>query len=189
MRTDEIIILVLYYSEKGMITGRTLLQKTLYFLNEKLSFKLDFTSYYYGPYCAEVKEVMGSLSRAGFVEETVETFSPLDFDVTFEPRRYRYEMTKVGKELASTIQSRDSKNAKKIKSILETMKRLGADDDYRTLSIAAKMHRILRIEGKSMTGERILEEARALDWKINAQEADAAMEFLKSMELINLRSR
>ncbi len=88
MKTYELVILTLSYSDRGMIAGRTLLQKTLYFLNEKLGLGIDFIPYYYGPYSAEVTEVISSLKATGVVEEKVETFSSFNFNVTFEPRRY-----------------------------------------------------------------------------------------------------
>ena len=35
MKTYELIILILHNSDERMIAGRTLIQKTIYFINEK----------------------------------------------------------------------------------------------------------------------------------------------------------
>lgn len=184
MREDELLILTLSYSEKGMIAGRTLLQKTLYFLNEKLDFGIAFTPYYYGPYSAEVADAIASLKASGIVEEITEGFSPFNFGVTFEPRRYTYQLTDIGKQIASLIQKRQSQEVKKVKNVLEQMKQLGVADDYKNLSVAAKMYHILKIEGKPMTSEQILDQAKALDWRIDQYRAEAAINFLQDMDLV-----
>ena len=186
MKTYELVILTLSYSDRGMIAGRTLLQKTLYFLNEKLGLGIDFIPYYYGPYSAEVTEVISSLKATGIVEEKVETFSPFNFNVTFEPRRYIYQLTKIGSEVASLIEDTQNEEAKRMRNVLEQMKNLSASDDYKTLSIAAKMYHVLGIEGKPMITNEILEEAKALNWKISEPEAEATIKFLEGMELIKV---
>lgn len=186
MRADALVMLTLYYSDKKMIAGRTLLQKTLYFLSEKLEFGLDFMPHYYGPYSTEVTAVINSLRAAGIIEEKVERFSPFDFSVTFEPRRYTYQLTAIGVEIASRIADKEKEDAENIGSALEVMKKLGAANDYKSLSIAAKMHQILRIEEKKMTTEEILEEAEYIGWKIEEKEAESAITFLEKMKLITV---
>ena len=83
MRVDELLILTLHYSEKGMIAGRTLLQKTLYFLNEKLDFGIGFTPYYYGPYSAEVADTISSLKACGIIKEIIELISSIIEDASW----------------------------------------------------------------------------------------------------------
>jgi len=182
-----VVILTLKYSDAMMIAGRTLLQKTLYFLNEKLSLGLDFTPYYYGPYSNEVAEVTSSLKAAGLLDERVETFPAFNFSVTFEPRRYTYRLTDIGKEFADLLVARDEERATKIKTILGKMREQGATNDYKNLSIAAKMHQILRIEKKHMTPEEILEEAKSIGWDIEEKEAESAIAFLEQMGLIEVK--
>lgn len=186
MRTDTLVILTFYYSDRKMIAGRTLLQKTLYFLSEKLELGLDFIPNYYGPYNTEVTEVISSLRAAGIIEEKVERFSPFNFSVTFEPRRYTYRLTEIGEEIASMIVDKDKESADRINSALEEMKVFGAANDYKNLSIAAKMHQILGIEGKEMTAEEILEEAKYIEWNIEEKEAESAINFLEKMNLIKI---
>lgn len=187
MRVDELLILTLSYSDKGMIAGRTLLQKTIYFLNEKLNLEIEFTPYYYGPYSAEVADTIASLKASGVIKEIVEIFPSFNFGVTFEPRRYIYQLTDIGRQMANLIEKRQSQEAKKAQKVLEQMKELGATDDYKSLSIAAKMCHILKIEDKPMTPEQILDQAKALDWEIDQCGAEAAIKFLQDMDLVKVK--
>jgi len=187
MNLDELLILTLSYSDKGMIAGRTLLQKTIYFLNDKLNLGIEFTPYYYGPYSAEVADTVASLKASGIIKEIVEIFPSFNFGVSFEPRRYVYQLTDTGKQMADLIEKRQSQEVKEVKDILEQMKKLGTTDDYKSLSIAAKMCHILKIEAKPMTSEEILDQAKALDWQIEQKEAEAAVAFLQNMDLVKVK--
>ncbi|MCX5991393.1 MAG: hypothetical protein NTZ04_03560 [Chloroflexi bacterium] len=184
MRLDDLVILTLHFSDNKMIAGRTLLQKTLYFLNAKLNLGVEFASHYYGPYSSDVAESIARLNSAGILEESIEYLQPLSFGVTFEPRRFTYRLTDTGKSIAEIAERRNETEAEAIKGILDRMKNLGVVDDYKSLSIAAKMHRILKIEKKPMTASQVLEEAKALDWRIEKGDADGAVVFLKGMDLV-----
>ena len=95
-------------------------------------------------------------------------------------------MTDIGEELADLFENREQSRAKEIKAILEKMKELGTADDYKNLSIAAKMHQILLVEGKKMTAEEILEEAKSIGWDIEIEEAKSAITFFDNMGLIKI---
>jgi uncharacterized protein YwgA len=185
MRLDELILLTLEYSDKKLIAGRTLLQKTLYFINEKMGLGIEFSPHYYGPYSTQITDEIASLSAAGIVEEDVETFPSFGFGVTFEPRKYRYQLTEQGQKIAKLAEKRNRTDAKCVKKILETMKLAGAADDYKSLSVAAKMYHILKAKER-MRASEILDEAKALDWSINEEEAKAAVNVLRNMGLIEV---
>jgi uncharacterized protein len=196
MRLDELIILTLNSRYEKMIAGRTLLQKTIYFLNEilklQINFSLDinFRPHYYGPYSKDVSNSVDSLNAIGFIVEKIEVLQSFDFNITSEPRRYSYQLTEEGKEIAEYIRDKYPDESKNIEDTLEKMKELGAINDYKILSIAAKMYHILKIDGKEigMTSDDIIEEAIALKWKISDQEAKDAIKFLKDMDLIKVRN-
>lgn len=183
MRMDDFILLALLYSEEKMIAGRTLLQKTLYFLNEKTDLGFGFTPYFYGPYCSELSETAESLKSNGILTEKVEEFPVFNKSITYEPKKYTYKLTEIGKEIAEHVKEKYPEEAEKIKKELLLMKKLGASHNYKNLSIAAKMYHILKIEGKSMTTTEIMEEARFLNWEIRETEAKEAVKFLKGMEI------
>ena len=184
MRADESILLTLLYSEKKMIAGRTLLQKTEYFLNEKIGLGIEFTPYYYGPYCTEIADALESLKASGIVKEEIVEYPSFDFHITFEPRKYIYYLTDIGKDIAKFIEEEYRDEAEQIKRSLYEMQKLGMVHDYKNLSIAAKMDHILKLEGKPMTSDEILEEAKALGWKISEDEAKTAITFLEELNLI-----
>jgi uncharacterized protein YwgA len=184
MRADESILLTLLYSEKEMIAGRTLLQKTEYFLNEKIGLGIEFTPYYYGPYCTEIADALESLKASGIVKEEIVEYPSFDFHITFEPRKYIYYLTDIGKDIAKFIEEEYRDEAEQIKRSLYEMQKLGMVHDYKNLSIAAKMDHILKLEGKPMTSDEILEEAKALGWKISEDEAKTAITFLEELNLI-----
>lgn len=186
MRLDELILLTLYYSDEKLIAGRTLLQKTLYFINEKMELGIEFIPHYYGPYSTQIADEIASLSAAGIVQEDVETFPSFSFGVTFEPRKYMYRLTEQGQEIAKLAERRNGTDAERVKRILETMKSAGAADDYKSLSVAAKMYHVLKAK-KRMRASQILGEAKALGWSLNEEEAKAAVEVLKNLGLVEVK--
>ncbi len=187
MRVDELILLTLLYSEKKMIAGRTLLQKTEYFLNEKIGLGIEFTPYHYGPYCTEIAYVLESLKASGIVKEEIVAYPSFDFHITFEPRKYIYYLTDIGRDIAEFIEDKYRDEAKRIKQSLYEMQELGMVQDYKNLSIAAKMDHILKLEGKPMTSDEIPEDAKALGWKISEDEAKTAITFLEELNLTTLQ--
>jgi len=184
LNVSELVLLTLLYSEKQMIAGRTLLQKTLYFLNEMLNQDIDFRSYYYGPYSSEITDCLDSLKATGIVSESIEEFPSFDFNVTFEPRKYTYLLRDIGESIAKDIEKTKPEDAEKIKNVLGEMKKHGVVHDYKNLSIAAKMHHILKKENQPLAPKEILEEAKALEWYIGEGEAVDAISFLEQMKLI-----
>jgi len=184
MMTDELVILLLHESDKKMVAGRTLLQKTICFLNEKNNFGVDFTPYYYGPYSSDVADAVESLKASGIVNEVVEEFPVFNTSVGFEMRRYTYQLTGIGAEIAENLEKNYSDEVAKIKDTLSSMKTLDGAQDYRNLSIAAKMHHILKIEEKPMSTEEIQEEAQALGWDIGDEGAEDAIKFLEGLNMV-----
>ena len=55
------------------ISGRTLLQKKLYFLSVLARENFGYRPHYYGPYSQFVADNVGALCEAGFLKEEVET--------------------------------------------------------------------------------------------------------------------
>ncbi len=114
-------------------------------------------------------------------------YPSFDFHITFEPRKYIYYLTDIGKDIAEFIEDKYRDEAKRIKQSLYEMQELGMVQDYKNLSIAAKMDQILKLEGKPMTSNEILEEAKALGWKISEDEATTAITFLEELNLVTLQ--
>ncbi|MCE8425069.1 MAG: hypothetical protein J5U17_04765 [Candidatus Methanoperedens sp.] len=183
MRLDEFMLLTLLHIDEKMIAGRTLLQKTLYFLNETLQLGFEFTPHYYGPYSSKITETVEGLKSSGIVAEKIDKFPVFNFSVEYEPKKYTYKLTKIGKEIAEHIEKERPEEAIRIKNELSLMKQFGVARDYKNLSIAAKMYHILKRENKLMTTYEIMEEGKVLDWDIGEKEAQKALTFLKGMKL------
>jgi uncharacterized protein YwgA len=185
MTIDDIIILSLYYSKDEMIAGRTLLQKTLYFLNKKLKLGIEFSPYYYGPYSREITDELENLKASDLICEEIKEFKPIDYHATFEPRKYIYSLGETGARLAEKLEEKEPILAKEIKHTLEFMREKDATNNYKVLSIAAKMDNILESENKPMYVDEILKEAKILGWEISKEEAQSALKLLKKLEMID----
>ena len=184
MRADEVVMLVLHASDRKMVAGRTLLQKTIYFLNEKNKLGIEFVPYYYGPYSAEIADAVESLKASGIVKEGVEEVPPFNTSVGFELRRYTYQLASIGKKIAENLKGKYPQEVEDIENTLSSMKGLDDAENYINLSIAAKMYHILTIENKPMTVYEIQEEAEFLGWNIGENVADKALNFLKGLEMV-----
>jgi hypothetical protein len=184
MRADEVVMLVLHARDREMIAGRTLLQKTIYFLNEKNELGIEFVPYYYGPYSAEIADAVESLKASGIVKEVVEEFPPSNTSVGFERRRYTYQLASIGNKIAENLKEKYPQEVKDIENTLSSMKELDGSENYINLSIAAKMYHILTIENKPMTIYEIQEEAEFLGWDIGEHVADDALNFLKGLDMV-----
>lgn len=180
MRIDEFILLALLKSDENTISGRTLLQKKLYFLNEKLKLGFRFIPYYYGPYNFEIAESVESLKSSGIIVEKMDDLPNFNDFNTVEPKRYTYALTKIGKDVAEYIEKDHPEEAENIMAGLAAIKELGGN-----IIIAAKMHHILKVENVSMKIEEILEDADSLGWKISEDDAKKALEFLRNIKMIN----
>jgi len=184
MRADDVVMLVLHASDTKMVAGRTLLQKTIYFLNETSDLGIDFAPHYYGPYSTGVAAAVESLKASGIVKEVIEEFPPFSTSVGFEPRRYTYHLTGIGKKIVENVRSKYPKEAKRIRDQLSSMKELDGAENYKNLSIAAKMYHTLKIEDKPRTIDEIQEEAECLNWNIGETGAEDALKFLKGLKMV-----
>lgn len=183
MNKTDLILAVIGYSENHTIIGRTLLQKMVYFVNELGKQEMDFYPHYYGPYSESVASATDSLVAVGLVEEQVETYQPFNFGETSEPRRFKYKLTKQGENALKNLEEKHRKDIDQIKGHIEKIKKLGMASDYRNLSIAAKIHHILRRQGKTMRCNEISDEARALGWALTPEDVQEVVDFLEKIGL------
>jgi len=109
----QLILLTLKNSAQGTIEGRTRLQKLVYLLKKAYGFNFSykFTPYLYGPYCPDLQTDIDFLVSLGLVEEFHE--------VTTSGIRHNYQLTKSGRELAQTIESKYGKQRKLAKNAAE----------------------------------------------------------------------
>jgi len=186
MRVTEVILFTLdsFNSFNEEISGRTLLQKAIYFINTIYNFGLEFTPHYYGPHSNETSEEIQGLVAAGFIEEVNKKLPPLDFGGAHESRLYIYRLTESGKKLVEHLRSQISDVANKVELVVgKILEADGTETREKTLSISAKMHHILTLTKRPVDVEEILEEAEVIGWQISREEAIKAIEFLKKLGL------
>ena len=179
------IVLVLIKEAGGKIQGRTLLQKYLYFLeNMLLDVHFGFRPHYYGPYSPYIDNAIGELIGLRFIEEHRMSYGINEEG--FEVKRYDYEITEDGENIIKYIQDKNETDYNKIKESFRRI--LEFSKDYLVLSIAAKIHYILKEYNRPMTEEEILKEGEKLNWNISQKQKQLkeAVEFLKRLNLVEV---
>jgi uncharacterized protein YwgA len=184
MHTQNTILLVLD-AFGGKISGKTLLQKRLYFVGELLAQDYGYHAHYYGPYSDEVSGGVAALKNLGRIREDC-----LPYGIVggrgFDVMRFDYRLTSAGQEAVRCLKQ---SSAKETRAIAETAKRVveAGNLDYVGLSIAAKAHYILRKAKKSMTAEEITSAAKGFSWQVKPEEIKKAIGFLHKLELVTLK--
>jgi uncharacterized protein YwgA len=173
-------VLSLIQASGGRVRGRTLLQKTGYFVSifTGLGIDLRYQAYFYGPYSATMDGTLTQLKNLGFVEEASTGFGVVSGG--FEMRRYDYCLTDDGKKICEPLLTTSEYRA--IEDAVRKIRDAG-QTDYMDLSIAAKAHFILQKKGKGMTTAELRKEAESLNWNISDQSLSRAVEFLKNVHL------
>ena len=178
MRISDIILTVIDHN--GRFTGRTLLQKAIFFLNELADLNISFRPYYYGPYSSDVAIALENLVTIGFLNEIEERYST-GWNVWGEVRRYTFKLTDEGKEIIKNIKR--TSDYKNIKNILDKLGKFAESKDYDKLSKAAKIYHIIKSKGE-ITKVGIKEEAKKLGWNLNKEEITDMSSFLAKLNLI-----
>src|SRR4030042_1565108 len=143
-------ILLLVQEEDGEIVGPPLLQKKGYFASVIAGEDFFFRPHYYGPYSQTVADAVDSLVGNGFVRETVETF-PEEANAFGERRRHSYALRDDGRQIIESVLKRPG--AKKWQQALKRINSHPVGKDFNLLSIAAKIHVILKVLGKAQETE------------------------------------
>lgn len=185
MRIDQKILLIMKYlsNAENEIEGKTLLQKSIYFVNEILKLDIKFEPYYYGPYSSEVTFSIEEMKGAGIIEEEVEKYPFEPWLNQFEPKLFKYKFTDFGDKFFEFLEKDYKGETEKIREVVEKIKS-ASGSSQKILSIAGKMYYILALENKPIYLDKIIEEAKCLDWNIEKDEAEKAVNFLKEIGLI-----
>ena len=167
------------------IVGRTLLQKKLYFASVLVGEDLGFRPHYYGPYSAEVADAIDSLVANRFLAETTETF-PGDESVFGEWRRHTYRLTQDGNALLDVVSETDE--GQELREALGKVNSHPMANDFNLLSIAAKVHILLR-EKSPATVSEIMLKAAGYGWQLSAGDIRAVAQYLVQLGLATIGKR
>lgn len=183
MNIGHLNLAVVGYSKDRTVQGRTLLQKTVYFVNEQLNRNIDFSPHYYGPYSEAVAQATDGLVAVGLLTETVEKFPPFEPGANFDARRFTYELKEPGIKVLDKLEKGGNREEfLQVKALVEEMGTL-AGGDYKYLSVAAKMHHILKRRQKAVTAPEISKEAKVLGWQLSKEDIEGVIDFLQKLEL------
>jgi len=169
----------------GQIVGRTLLQKKLYFAAVLAEKDLGFRPYYYGPYSPEVADAVDSLVANRFLKETTETF-PGQESIFGEWRRHSYELTADGHRLLQALGQTDE--AEKLREALDKVNAQPIAEDFNLLSVAAKVHILLR-EKSPATASEIERMALEYRWQLSADQIENVAKYLVDLGLVTVGKR
>ena len=166
----------------GGISGRTALQKKVYFLGVMLEEDHGFSPHYYGPYSAQVADANSELKALNYLREEVNVYGWNHQG--FEMARYDYSLTEDGQKLLKRKKKQYSKEWNEMQKYANAIKDAG-DLNYMELSMAAKAHIIQKQEGGTANKDTIKTVAKKLGWSINESELDRAIDFLNKIHLAN----
>jgi len=169
----------------GQIVGRTLLQKKLYFAAVLAEQELGFRPHYYGPYSPEVADAVDSLVANRFLKETTETF-PGQESIFGEWRRHSYELTADGDRLLEALG--DTGEARKLREALDKVNSQPIAEDFNLLSIAAKVHILLRKKSPATVLE-IRRMALEYRWQLSEEQIQDVAKYLVDLRLATLTKR
>jgi len=187
---EDVVLLVLYYSEGRKIPSRTVFHKTIYLLDKIIELKqftgrdLGFRSYYYGPFSQTLADAVAELKGLGFVDEKVVEREPFIYGNTRESTRIELIMPRGVEEVAEDLIRTFPELDEKIRDVIDKLKALRVDQSYRTLSLAAKIHYILEREGCKMNYAEIKKAAEELSWQLTDDDINGVALFLENLGLV-----
>ncbi|MBI4334205.1 MAG: hypothetical protein HY673_23320 [Chloroflexi bacterium] len=177
------IVLLSIEAFGGSITGKTLLQKRLYFVSKLIARDMGYRAHYYGPYSDTVAAALVQLKNLGFIEEEVVGLGSTNL-TGFEVRRFDYRLSDAGRKAVAWLKANYSDEAASITGASRRLLDAG-DLDYVMMSVAAKAHWIFERGADPATPAQIAEEASTFSWTISETEVCDAVGFLKHLNLVN----
>ena len=182
MYTIDVLLLVVKGAGENGLQGRTLLQKKVYFLSELMGVDLGFSAHYYGPYSGLVAGHLASLVNHEFLDERTEVFETTPSRNSFgERNRYTYFLTDEAEELWNDIEN--DPEVAKWKEKLERINSHEIAQDFNKLSIAAKVHYIVKWRGKTTVAE-VKQVAGEYGWSVQRNDIETVISFLTELGLV-----
>ncbi len=173
-KVENAILNVVANRPKQRLTGRTLLQKTLFFLNELEGLGIRFRPHYYGPFSDEVTNATASLVARGALHELAESF--VFPDDPFEARRYTYQLTDLGKAMMESQPAEETACESHCETIWQE------STDYNELAAASKLYYILSKDNeRCFAYDAIREKAKGLGWDLTKEQLEKAVSLLQTL--------
>lgn len=164
----------------GSITGRTAIQKLMYFENVSKVVDIKYRPHYYGPYSAEVAGVIQELIDLDFLKEEIETAKTTGFPVPDDWKRYRYTLTSDGKKVVELLDLENEEEINKISNLVKTCQET-VNLDANMLSCSAKVYYIISSQSNPMTVNEIQKTAGSFGWNLSQNQINGAVDLLKQL--------
>ena len=164
----------------GSITGRTAIQKLMYFENVSKLVDIKYRPHYYGPYSAEVAGAIQELIDLDFLKEDIETAKTTGFPVPDDWKRYRYTLTSDGNKVVEHINQESEAEINKISNLVSICQKT-VNLDANMLSCAAKVYYIISSQSKRMTINEIQKTAGSFGWNLSQNQINGAVDLLKQL--------
>src|SRR5713101_2615639 len=183
MKESDLLLCVIK-AKGGSIRGRTLLQKTCYFVSILLDREgeTDFKAHFYGPYSPILDETLNEMVSLGLLQQRQIGFGAADKS-GFEIRRIDFALTEAGEEILSLMRLKNAAECARIEDAVRRIQEAG-DPNYIELSIAAKVYFIVSARDERLTKQAIIRYAQSLGWDIEHESIDKAVAFLGRLELV-----
>jgi uncharacterized protein YwgA len=170
------------YASGGEVTGRTKLQKVVYFAGVLTgrAGDLGYRAHYYGPYSPDVAEAVEELRSLKFLEQRAVANGVVD-DQGFEKTRYDYLLTHEGKQVAEEKAAQWADDWQEITNAVRRLKQANVQD-YVRLAIAAKTDLLSRQNGQLLSAEALKKKTAEYGWKAFTDEQYTdAIRFLQTV--------
>ena len=177
---DTIVLTI--HSNNNEITGRTTLQKLLYFQRVKIPTLIisAYKHHFYGPYNRDVASAIEDLTAFSLLDE--KKFSGI-YDT------YHYSLSDSGKKYALQLKEKNESEFEKITNIVKICSDF-CELKTKPLSFAAKAYYIMKSSKEGMEGKYtstdVEKVAENFDWHITEEEIMTGVELLKKLELVNV---
>ena len=119
----------------------------------------------------------------GFLNQVTETFTT-DRNILGEIRRHTYHLTPDGETIVREI--RKQSECDSWQQALDKLNSQSSANDFNTLSIAAKVHYIVK-QKAGVTRKQIRETAEDYGWDIDGSDIKSVLSFLENLKLISRR--
>jgi len=171
-------ILLILQANKGVIEGRTTIQKLTYLCGLKTRIKEveDFRPRYYGPFSQNTALALEQLVGLGFIVESPHRTMRDNIS-------YRYGLTEDGKSVATKLARGYRTSFGRISNTVDIARESCGLNPY-VLSYAAKVHYIIRQIGKPIDEQRAVTEGKNLKWEITEKDAKAGIKLLLALDLV-----
>jgi uncharacterized protein len=176
------LVLFAHDAFRGRISGRTALQKIVYFLSVILEEDAGYNPHYYGPYSPKVAEANSELKELNYINEKSSVYGYTSQG--FEMIKYDYCLTPDGLNLLERKKKLHSSEWESVSKIADKILKAG-NMDYMELAMAAKAYIIIDREGGKADKAVIKSKAKQLGWSISDAGLDNALTFLEKIELVN----